>query len=334
MISETAVEAEIVVGFPDIDWGFLQSIYGWAALQYQAWMRGELTIRADESRTILLYMDNALEFLIDGKRYFGGDFYAYRRAPIVVHLNPGPHTIDVRLVRDIRAMGGIGAPVVSLSLRAEFSPGGLSVVEDKILLPEVIGGNLVSNVGSVPVRNEGREWIYILGIESEGEVYVFVTPLDNVANTPKGVLQVVLRRSPWSLAPGQSRSLSFNITSRGVSSKHIAFKVIYQVRGCPHALHTPSFSSVITVRTFDEPHRMTFLHPSGAVSYAILRCPNITTLKSYRSKTLPVLLNFHGAGLEADSDQVRHMLDPVTDIPAWTLFPTGGSSWSGDDWRS
>ena len=48
---------------------------------------------------------------------------------------------------------------------------------------------------------------------------------------------------------------------------------------------------------------------------------------------MPVLLNLHGAGLEADSDQVRFMLDSVPKIEAWVLFPTGGTTWSGDDWR-
>jgi predicted esterase len=44
-------------------------------------------------------------------------------------------------------------------------------------------------------------------------------------------------------------------------------------------------------------------------------------------------LNLHGAGLEADSQQVSHMLDAVPDLDAWVLFPTGMSPWSGDDWH-
>jgi len=50
-------------------------------------------------------------------------------------------------------------------------------------------------------------------------------------------------------------------------------------------------------------------------------------------RRLPILLNLHGAGLEADSYQVRHMLDSVPDLHAWVLFPTGGTPWSADDWR-
>lgn len=78
---------------------------------------------------------------------------------------------------------------------------------------------------------------------------------------------------------------------------------------------------------------MTFLHPSGTVSYAILRAPVHSVNQEFKNESLPILLNLHGAGLEAESDQVRHMLDSVKSINAWVLFPTGGTAWSGDDWR-
>lgn len=83
-----------------------------------------------------------------------------------------------------------------------------------------------------------------------------------------------------------------------------------------------------------EPHKLTFLHPGGIVSYAILRPPSPEALREVsKSRALPILLNLHGAGLEADSQQVRHMLDTVPDLHAWVLFPTGVTPWSADDWR-
>ena len=48
---------------------------------------------------------------------------------------------------------------------------------------------------------------------------------------------------------------------------------------------------------------------------------------------LPIQLNLHGAGLEADSPQVRHMLDPLPDLRAFVLSPSGVTPWSGDDWH-
>ena len=49
--------------------------------------------------------------------------------------------------------------------------------------------------------------------------------------------------------------------------------------------------------------------------------------------SLPVVVNLHGAGIEADSDQVRHMFDGAPDLEGWLVSPTGMTPWSGDDWR-
>lgn len=165
-----ATELNLSISFPEVDWKFLQSFYGWAALQYQGWARGEIFIHGSVPRTIVLYTDNVLEFYVDNALYFGGDFYAYQRAPLVLHLTPGPHIIDIRIVRDVRATGGIGNPIVNMTLRVELSRGGLAVMGSKLLLPEMVEGRLVSNLGSVPVRNEEQDWIEVLAIESL-EVY-------------------------------------------------------------------------------------------------------------------------------------------------------------------
>lgn len=76
------------------------------------------------------------------------------------------------------------------------------------------------------------------------------------------------------------------------------------------------------------------MHSGGIVSYAVLRPPSPRAV-SHREDIdrLPVFLNLHGAGLEADSDQVRHTFDALPDLDAWILFPTGVTPWSADDWR-
>ncbi|KAJ5698262.1 hypothetical protein N7462_000267 [Penicillium macrosclerotiorum] len=48
---------------------------------------------------------------------------------------------------------------------------------------------------------------------------------------------------------------------------------------------------------------------------------------------LPVIVVFHGAGLQANSPQAREMLDAAYGVCAWMLFPSGVTSWSGDDWH-
>ena len=161
-------EAGLVVAFPDIDWAFLQSVYGWAALQYQAWARGHLIVTAEKSQTILLYTDNVLEFRVNNTHYFGGDFYAFRRSALVLHLEPGKHKLDVRLIRDVRAMGAVGEPKVSIILEAIICEGGLAVEWRRLLVPEVIDGCLASPFASVPVRNDGSHSIEILHVTATG----------------------------------------------------------------------------------------------------------------------------------------------------------------------
>ena len=91
---------------------------------------------------------------------------------------------------------------------------------------------------------------------------------------------------------------------------------------------------ILSAHDSHSPHKITFLHPGGIVSYAILKTPSEQAISRLPSqKRLPILLNLHGAGLEADSHQVRHMLDSVPDLPSWIIFPSGVTTWSGDDWR-
>ena len=93
-------------------------------------------------------------------------------------------------------------------------------------------------------------------------------------------------------------------------------------------------SQTLTKRSIYSPHKITYLHPGGTASYAMLRPPaKNATCSPGKNQSLPILLQLHGAGLEADSDMVAHALDPVSDLCAWVLFPTGVSPWSGDDWR-
>ena len=160
------MEGILTVDFPGVDWPFLQSVYGWAALQYQAWTRGHLNIATESPQSILLFTDHVLEFFVDDAHYFGGDFYAYRRAPLVLHLKSGVHKLDIRLVRDVRAMGGIGEPKVNVKLKVEIADGGLAIVEQKLLISDMVNKTLASPFASVPVRNEGLSWVSITKIES------------------------------------------------------------------------------------------------------------------------------------------------------------------------
>ena len=137
-----------------------------------------------------------------------------------------------------------------------------------------------------------------------------------------------------SLAPGQTRPLAFHISMLKLETLELLLVITYRIRGTFSVVRSSTTSAILSSRKKSEPHRITFLHPGGQVSYAIIRAPYVDPSQQMSNDhSLPILLNMHGAGVEADSEQVRHMLDSVPDIPAWIVFPAGATPWSGDDWR-
>ena len=140
--------------------------------------------------------------------------------------------------------------------------------------------------------------------------------------------------SPFHLAPGQTRPLSLRLSAQNNLPAQFSLQVTYVESESPDCLLNIVISIAFSTHNSHSPHKITFLHPSGIISYAVLRAPSkkaVSGLSPYQR--LPILLNLHGAGLEADSHQVRHMLESVPDIPSWVVIPTGVTPWSSDDWR-
>jgi hypothetical protein len=160
---------ELNVSFPSVDWAFQQSVYGWAALQYQAMAIGSITLHEDIYARVSLFTEGILEMAVNDESTFGGDFYGFGRVPAQLNLFLGENKIVLRLIRDVRAMGGVGSPLISVRLKAQRSgPSNLQVVEDSVILPDVVNGKLASSYGSVIVRNEMiNSWVYVTGLESK-----------------------------------------------------------------------------------------------------------------------------------------------------------------------
>ncbi|KAK1141997.1 hypothetical protein N8T08_008320 [Aspergillus melleus] len=159
-------KAKLVVKFPDIDWGHLSLVYGWPGLQYQAWARGRLKLNKETNQNVAIFIEGILEFSINGQRHFGGDVYGYHKAPIILSLPPGDSVLELRLVRDVRAMGGIGEPTIEVTMEADIRHDHLTVDEHSLILPELTDGMLGSSWASVNVQNNVPDPIEILSIES------------------------------------------------------------------------------------------------------------------------------------------------------------------------
>jgi predicted esterase len=95
-----------------------------------------------------------------------------------------------------------------------------------------------------------------------------------------------------------------------------------------------NFNLPFNERPLSEPHKVTHLHPSGIVSYSILRPPSPNAVGTSSTSKLPILLQLHGAGVEASWDEVSQSLNCMPDLRAWVLFPSGVTPLSADDWHA
>ncbi|KAF1961222.1 hypothetical protein CC80DRAFT_488551 [Byssothecium circinans] len=313
--SSTSANATLSISYSNVDWDFLKVVYGWAAVQYQAWARGNLTVSGNGTQHVILYTDAIIEYWVDDVHYFGGDFFTFRKAPPVLHLAPGTHKIDLRLVRDVRAFGGILAPTIDVIVHAELATTTLELAKPGILMPGVVDGRLASPVGSVVLRNSGGSSVEIVDIQA--------SPTNS---TPSNAVGIVI-------AAGQTRPVAFNVSLPSSNVSFVDYVITYKSFGGSQT-STLSVSQNLTKTSIYNPHKITYLHPGGMASYAMLRPPARNASCASGQNRLPVLLGLHGAGLEADSDMVSHALDPVPDLCAWVVFPTGVTPWSGDDWHN
>jgi pimeloyl-ACP methyl ester carboxylesterase len=342
-----SANATLRIGYSNVDWDFLKVVYGWAAVQYQAWARGVLVVGGNETQHVVLHTDAILEYWVDEKHYFGGDFYSYRKAPPVLHLKPGSHKIDVRLVRDVRAFGGILEPTIEVVLDIRQASGSLELAKPGILVSDLVDGKLASSIASVYLRNSGEEDIEVVGIQhSNVSSHVSFVGLDLgtqstvMKDTTTDTVDQSTHASPDGymessvlLVAGQTRPLAFYITLPVHNASSVEYTVSYRTVNGTDISNLPVVQGLNHL-TIHDPHKVTFLHPGGMASYAVLRPPTKNATCPSAQSRLPALLQLHGAGLEADSPQVTSALDPVSDLCAWVLFPTGVTPWSGDDWHN
>ena len=123
-------------------------------------------VAGHSSCRVALYTDNVLEFAVNDEPFFGGDFYGFRRAPLIVDLRPGTNKFELRLVRDVRSMGGLKMSSMSVRLSVQLCTTVLKVVEESAVLPDVINTKLASPYASVIIRNETKDWIKVINVQS------------------------------------------------------------------------------------------------------------------------------------------------------------------------
>jgi hypothetical protein len=314
----------------------LRSTYGWAALQWQGWARGELTVGGAAERALELWVEGgALEVRVAGRSVWGGDFFGFRRAPVVVRLAPGRHVVEVRLVRDVRAMGGVDAvPALDVGIEVKEMEGVLAVRDGSVLVSDIVDGRLPSPFATVSVTNAGNEWIRIVDIVCTDVGHAFLSDLclwmQNSVEVQPGSGDEAWNTS---VAPGQTRPLPFRITLVDPNARMSSLDIHFQTNPQQTPPQRISFVVHFQHTSLHSPQKVTHPHPSGIVSYAIIRPLSEKAACRTDASNAPVLLLLHGAGVEAENPIVRAAFDSLPDICAWVVCPSGVTTWSSDDWR-
>jgi hypothetical protein len=171
----------VPVVLEDVDWHAMRDTFGWSALQFQAWIRGVITLR--EAGRYGVWIGGAVEFSLDGVNYdvgniFEADVLQFSRGGLFLDLLAGEHVLEVRVVNDIRAFGGQIPPKVDVHL-ALREVGEELVVEEHNghggwEVPQIINMSkkngsdesvcIAGEWGSFALRNEGRDWIVITSL--------------------------------------------------------------------------------------------------------------------------------------------------------------------------
>ncbi|ORY82090.1 Alpha/Beta hydrolase protein [Protomyces lactucae-debilis] len=99
-------EISISISFPQVNWERHVQTNGWAATQFQAYLRGFFVL--DHCSDVDLQVMSTPEFLLDGERY-EGDIYMLGE-PLRLHLNAGRHQLDIRVIAEVRILGFAAQP--------------------------------------------------------------------------------------------------------------------------------------------------------------------------------------------------------------------------------
>jgi hypothetical protein len=178
-VKNDIVSRKIPVSFPYVNWEMLETMFGWSALQFQAWIRGSLHIHREGRYG--LWIGNAVEFYLDGTYYDVGNLYdtdivQFSRGGLFLELSPGEHVLEIRVVNDIRAFGGHVPPKVEIEIAlrkviedlvvADYDSHGGWVVPTviNVMGRDGIGACLAGEFASFALRNEGPNWIVITGL--------------------------------------------------------------------------------------------------------------------------------------------------------------------------
>ncbi|RHZ56847.1 hypothetical protein Glove_396g73 [Diversispora epigaea] len=330
------------IQFENIRWKFNRNSFGWAINQFQMWARGYFELSPDitnlkdiknitdikETIPVLIQFHNIGDFYVDNRRLFG-DWYDYKKSWHVLHLQPGNHVINVRLVNEIRIFGDKIPPDFKFQCqirKLNEKEKVMMILSQTIIVPNLVNGHLAGRFISIGILNTlEKEWITISKVVV---VNSNVKMTASIVDTKINVDSI----SGVRIAPSQHRNIKIilNINSSVIIGNPVSFRLQFTVisKSKKQTTFWIMTTDLITIhhKSFGECYKFTFEDFDGTVQYAMVSPP----IESCHPEKCPILVALHGSGDEAESEFWTSAFKRQQN--AWIIFPNGRTPW-GYDWH-
>ncbi|CAG8432933.1 6079_t:CDS:10 [Diversispora eburnea] len=321
---------------------FNRNSFGWVINQFQTWARGYFELSQDiinikdiknitdikETIPVLIQCHNIGDFYVNNRRLFG-DWYDYKKSWHVLHLQPGNHVINVRLVNEIRIFGDKIPPDFKFQCqirKLNEKEKVMMILSQTIIVPNLVNGHLAGRFISIGILNTlEKEWITISKVIVVNSNVKMTTSIVDT-NTNVGSISGVR------IAPSQHRNIKIllNINSSVIIGNPVSFRLQFTVisKSKKQTTYWIMTTDLITIhhKSFGEFYKFTFEDFDGTVQYAMALPP----IESCHPEKCPILVALHGSGVEVESEFWTSAFKRQQN--AWIIFPTGRTLW-GYDWH-
>ncbi|CAE8711893.1 unnamed protein product [Polarella glacialis] len=330
-VSGQEAGGSVEIDYGDLRWDFLEEALGSTVLRSHGWAVGDFSVPVDGA--FAATCSGISWFLLDGDRLQGDPYRTSWRGSQPVHLKAGNHTLHVPF-----AAWGSHA-----SFRCQLAPYAddpedfpLHVISRPgmggrpFLFPDVVEGQLASELASVVLENRGQAALWVFRAEVEENVFGIQTEIQPVRLAPGQQLPVRLRL--WLLQNRSQQQLECGRQEWGLWLQSLTFlfraRVVKQVNSSSKQIST-HIQLDMNCKNFSDPYAFTFLDADDSVQYAAVRSP----AGPCPEQGCPVLFATHGASVESHPIRNGAWANSYQrQQGAWLLMPTNRDKY-GYDWQ-
>ncbi|CAO3644815.1 unnamed protein product [Cunninghamella blakesleeana] len=336
--------------FPSAIWeqkgGFVDN----SITQYQVWARG--TLKVTEKSSILIQVHGAASFFIDQQRY-SGDYYNYKTLSHFVEIDKGSHTLEIRLINDIKPIStekrkdnhlhhpcqfSITIQPLESNISIDYIKNnhhlntellGRDMIKHTLMPSFLFGHGFAGNLGSITIQNLTPDLLRVVSLRLVIQAYHETADVITIMR-PASLVQ---RSNHITLVKGQQRQIGFIFDLKNVhnstflQAEKVNVKVIVTIASSVTTFNLVDEMTINSINWDEIPvFRYTFLDYDKSVQYAMTKRPAL--LDDDTNK--PIILALHGTCKDIEKSPWTISINSQKSI--WVVFATGRTP-RGYDWH-